>query len=86
MNGEYLPMVYRASFFGEVSHLGPSDQALLVDNELKKIPDGYGLYLIPEGYQGDTNDLKNVYLLPENCESGSFVMLSGDGKPQVLST
>lgn len=86
MNGEFLPMVYRCSFFGEAPHLSLSDQALIVDNELSDIPDGYGLYFISKDYHGDIPGLKNAYPLPINCGSGSFVKLSVDGKPEVLST
>lgn len=86
MNESIIPMVYRVTKIGEAAYLNPCDQAILVTDSMDCLSDEYGLYLVPEADYTDYIGRRNVFPVPENCESGAFVLLSGDGKLKVLST
>ena len=68
--------IFRCVNPGEITHLQKSDQALIIDANIKTIPEGYGLYLATESeFLFD----KNIRQLPVNCVSGSFVLENENG-------
>ena len=62
--------IYRCVNLGETTHLALQDQALIVDEKVEALPEGYGLYLVSDKY----NFCENVQRLPNDCKSGSFVL------------
>lgn len=85
MENTLYPKVFRCSYENETTFLSLADQALIVE-DICSIPDGYGLYLLPMDSMPKKMTPRNSFSLPENCDSGSFVMLTEDNKIHLLST
>ena len=83
---DQYPRILRCSFVDEACWLEPSDQALIVEDGMSDLPEGYGLYLLPSGREISGKKRTNVHALPENCGAGSFVMSDKSGKLCVSQT
>lgn len=77
--------IYRCTYPGEQSYVDCADSALILTDENRDIPSGYGLYLIDDENSITTPFPKLTRKMPVGCDEGSFVLLKKNGISEDLS-
>lgn len=76
--------ILRCTQLSEEPFLDKRDEAYIIGTEEVVIPEGYGAYLYTEEQADHCKGKKDAYLLPHNCEIGSFIeIVEEEGKAKL---